>query len=65
MNDTLSALRLPSEQAAKLKSLAAKTGCTVSELHRRALVSFLAAAELAAEPPTRRPRTEGSANHAA
>lgn len=63
-NDRFSALRLPSEQAAAVKALAAKTGCTVSEIHRRALASFLAAAELAAEPPTRRPRAERSANHA-
>ncbi len=46
------AVRLPTEQAHALKALAVQAGCTESELHRRALASFLAAQVTVTRPPT-------------
>lgn len=53
----LTAVRLPAEQADALRSLAVNTGHTESELHRRALATFLAA-QVTGAPPSQ--QTQGA-----
>lgn len=54
-------VRLPAEQAYALRALAAMNNCTVSELHRQAIATFLAA-QAGSAPSPHRPRAERSAH---